>query len=130
MKKLLLLFFAFFVGFINVNAQEYTDIEVKQIFVDGKESESIPKKEDGYIFEKTKCTNNVSGTWDSDSWSLKLSNVTSSFSCKIYFITDNGGASNNPNTGAFISYPVIIILSFGALFLIVKTLKNRKFYKI
>ena len=56
-------------------------------YVDGEYSKSIPGKNDGYIVDKIVCDNDVSASWDNDSWGIVLTNLTKKTKCNIYFET-------------------------------------------
>ena len=76
------------------------DINIVKVYIeqnDGsyKETTSIPKKEELLVFnsEKSSCTNSATPSWNSDKWSLKVNNLTTSGTdCNLYF---KRGASSN-----------------------------------
>ena len=54
-------------------------------YIDGEWSDSIPGKNDGYEVDKIVCDNDAVGTWDSETWSINISNATKKIKCSIYF---------------------------------------------
>lgn len=106
------------------------DIQLQAIYINGKATESFPKKESGLSFEKITCSNDAQASFDSTNWALTIGNLTSASSCKIYFTGDIGESTINPPTGAFIN--VIGALSIIALsvYLIRKVIKKNKFFKL
>ena len=54
-------------------------------YIDGEWSNEIPGKDDGYVVDKIICDNGAVGTWDSDTWSINISNATQKIKCSIYF---------------------------------------------
>ena len=54
-------------------------------YIDGEWSDSIPGKNDGYEVDKIVCDNDAVGTWNSETWSINISNATKKIKCSIYF---------------------------------------------
>ena len=143
MMTLLLVISLILVGKVYA-ATTYSDVVISNIYVDGKEVESVPSKSAGYYFEKVECNNNVTGEWNREDWSLKLNNVREGATCKVYFTSkkenngESGGNSsseaskkyNNPNTGAFLNITLIIMAIALAIVVIIKEIRRRKFFRI
>lgn len=60
-------------------------------------------EKDRYTLQKVECDNGVTGTWNTDKWSLETSTATTNSTCKVYFTYDqklkaeyyvNGNRSN------------------------------------
>ncbi len=67
-----------------VNLKKYS------FYIDDVESESVPTKGSGYIFNKYECTNNAVVSWDNNTWSANVSNIVlKDVSCKLYFIKES-----------------------------------------
>ena len=71
------------------------DVEVAQLptnptFISSEEEQSSIQTENDveklYAFNTYSCTNNVTGTWDDETWSFKHSN-TADATCSLYFVT-------------------------------------------
>ena len=141
----LLLVISLFVT-VKVYAAEatYTDITISNIYVDEKEVDSLPTKAEGLYFEKVECSNGVTGEWNREAWALKLNNVKSGTTCKVYFTSSReksgesgGNASseeskkyNNPNTGVFINVVLILGAIALATVVIVRVMRKRKFFRV
>ena len=72
---------------INGNVQEQGDLYFA-FYVDGNISKTMPKKGEGYFLdkEKTACTNGASVEFDTNEWSIKVVNMTTSKTkCTLYF---------------------------------------------
>ena len=54
-------------------------------YIDGKYSDMIPGKNDGYAVDKIVCDNDASASWDNDSWGIIVTNLTKRTKCNIYF---------------------------------------------
>ena len=54
-------------------------------YIDGKYSNTIPGKNDGYIVDKIVCDNDASASWDNDAWGIALTNLTKRTKCNVYF---------------------------------------------
>jgi len=57
-------------------------------FLNGEAIKTIPKKDDGYVFDaaNSKCTKGASPEFDTASWSIKVNNMTvRNTRCDIYF---------------------------------------------
>ena len=54
-------------------------------YIDGKYSDMIPGKNDGYVVDKIVCDNDASASWDNDSWGIIVTNLTKRTKCNIYF---------------------------------------------
>ncbi len=56
-------------------------------YINGKLSDTLPPSysKDEYEVEKVECDNNISASWNVDTWSLETSNLTSSGTCSVYF---------------------------------------------
>ena len=105
------------------------DIQITNIYIDNKEAKVLPDKSSGYSFKNAKCTNNVEGSWDTEDWSLRLTNVTTATSCQIYF-SSNGKTYSNPVTGFFSNIYVHLLVIAVSLFFIIKYIKSKKFFEI
>ena len=58
-----------------------------EIFVDGKQTDRFPGKDDNYKIDKIVCTNDARAEFDRNNWALNIYNITTDkVSCKIYFI--------------------------------------------
>ena len=74
-------------------------------YIDGKYSNTIPGKNDGYIVDKIVCDNDASASWDNDAWGIALTNLTKRTKCNVYFETKKPSLnetvttamSNNPS---------------------------------
>ena len=56
-------------------------------YIDGKWSNEIPGKNDGYVVDKIVCDNGATGTWNYSKWSIEIENATKKIKCGVYFIT-------------------------------------------
>ena len=55
--------------------------------------DTIPSKEDGYVFKEAVCNDNSTVSFNNSSWSLKVSNMENGrVRCKLYFDIDNAYA--------------------------------------
>lgn len=75
-------------GFIlNINADEKEKaVKVSyRYFINGEESKNMPEEDDGYQFDKYKCTNNVTGRWSEAKWKFTPKQKKSA-SCRLYFV--------------------------------------------
>ena len=54
-------------------------------YIDGKYSDMIPGKNDGYAVDKIVCDNDTSASWDNDSWGIIVTNLTKRTKCNVYF---------------------------------------------
>ncbi len=134
MKKLLLMLLLF-IGFsIRVNAAPTTpDIQINKIYVDNKEVDKSPAKDEGYYFLKTDCTNGVKSTWNNETWELELSNITKSASCSVFFTPSAEEAKKyitNPETGTFINNQIVYFGLLTALVIIIIVIRKKKFYRV
>ena len=76
------------------------DVTIAAI-IDGETSITIPKKEDGYVFESVTCTNGAEAEWNSDTWKITIGSLSKSkTTCTVSFKT----ASKIPPTGNFRDY--------------------------
>lgn len=75
-------------GFVlNINAdekEETTTINYKY-FINGEETKNMPEEEDGYQFDKYKCTNDVTGKWSDAKWKFTPKQKKNA-SCRLYFV--------------------------------------------
>ena len=107
------------------------DISLKAIYVNNKETNEFPSQNAGYEFDKVKCSSEATPTWNNDSWSLEISNLTNLTECSIYFKSEEKEVPyNNPKTGTFINISLIILIIAITILIIRKVRKNNKFYKI
>ncbi len=61
------------------------DIEIAAI-VDGKLSDRIPEKSEGYIVDEVECTNEAEGKWSNEDWELSVKKLTTSgTACSLNF---------------------------------------------
>ena len=134
MKKLLLMLLLFISFSIRVNAAPTTpDIQINKIYVDNKEVDKSPAKDEGYYFLKTDCTNGVKGTWNNETWELELSNITKSVSCSVFFTSSAEEAKKNitnPETGTFINNQIVYFGLLTALVIIIIVIRKKKFYRV
>src|SRR5574344_1697353 len=71
---------------INAKVGDFSSGDVKlAYYVNGESSNTIPSKDSNLYVYKIECTNDAIGKWDSSTWSINISNLSSSTSCKIYF---------------------------------------------
>ena len=56
-------------------------------YIDGKWSNEIPGKNDGYIVDKIVCDNGATGTWDYNDWRIYIDNATKKTKCSLFFVT-------------------------------------------
>ena len=64
------------------------------VYIDGVASDTVPAKGAGYNFDHAECTNSASLTWDNDTWSAKINNLTSTRTkCTLYFAEDRSATS-------------------------------------
>ena len=42
------------------------------VLIDGEKQDTFPEKGSGYIFDSLTCENGTTGTWDSNSWNIKI----------------------------------------------------------
>ena len=54
-------------------------------YIDGKWSNEIPGKDDGYVVDKIVCDNGATGTWDNEEWGINIRNATKKIKCGVYF---------------------------------------------
>ena len=74
-------------GIINSSNRENLTGKNVKIYVDGEEKDSFPGKRDGYAVSEIKCENGATGEWDLNTWSLKISGITTpDISCEVYFV--------------------------------------------
>ena len=68
---------------------KHESILTTEYYVDGNKSDITPEtaKSNNYTVDKVECSNNVTGTWNNDSWTLETSNLTQDSTCKVYFKT-------------------------------------------
>ena len=74
-------------------------------YIDGKYSDMIPGKNDGYAVDKIVCDNDASASWNNDSWGIMVTNLTKRTKCNVYFETKKPpltevittAMSNNPS---------------------------------
>lgn len=91
-------------GIINSSNRENLTGKNVKIYVDGEEKSSFPAKGDGYAVSEIKCENGATGEWDSKTWSLKISGITTTdISCEVYF-TYIGNVRKNLNIENVKSY--------------------------
>ena len=70
------------------------DVTIAAI-IDGEASSTIPRKDDGYVFESVTCTNGAEAEWDSSEWSIKIKNlIKSKTTCTLKF-KSNGISDGN-----------------------------------
>ena len=80
----------------------YGDIVIGA-YIDGKYSNTIPGKNDGYVVKSVSCDNNASAGWNNDSWGIVLTNLIKRTKCNVYFRkptlteTITTAMSNNPS---------------------------------
>ena len=69
-----------------INKKTYlSEDDVIGVYINNELSSDIPSK-DSAIFQKAICDDeNVSATWDSESWGLLLKNLTKKTKCNLYF---------------------------------------------
>ena len=69
-----------------INKKTYlSEDDVIGVYINNELSTDIPSK-DSALFQKAVCDDdNVSATWDSDSWGLLLKNLTKKTKCNLYF---------------------------------------------
>ncbi len=54
--------------------------------IDGTSVDDFPNKEDGYLVKNTVCDNNAIGVFDTENWSLNVTNIQKSHTtCTVYF---------------------------------------------
>ena len=102
------------------------DVKVSNIYINNKEVDSFPKKSSGYKFDKIECTNDVSATFNEESWSVELGDLNSQTECSIYF----NKVHNNPDTGTFINIGLIIIVIVGVVYALYRIKNKNKFFRI
>ncbi len=54
-------------------------------YIDGKYSDMIPGKNDGYAVDKIVCDNDTSASWNNASWGIMVTNLTKRTKCNVYF---------------------------------------------
>ncbi len=89
-------------------------VKLDAIYINGTKTDIFPEANSGANF-------------DSEDWSLTLSNLTSTSSCQIYF---NKAVPTNPATGAFTNVMLILSLIAVSAVAITKIIKKTKFFKI
>ena len=69
-----------------INKKIYlSEDDVIGVYINNELSTDIPSK-DSALFQKAVCDDeNVSATWDSESWGLLLKNLTKKTKCNLYF---------------------------------------------
>ena len=69
-----------------INKKTYlSEDNVIGVYINNELSTAIPSK-DSALFQKAVCDDeNVSATWDSESWGLLLKNLTKKTKCNLYF---------------------------------------------
>lgn len=69
-----------------INKKTYlSEDDVIGVYINNELSSDIPSK-DSALFQKAMCDDeNVSATWDSESWGLLLKNLTKKTKCNLYF---------------------------------------------
>ena len=78
-------------------------------YINGKYSNTIPGKNDGYIVDKIVCDNDASASWDNDAWGIVLTNLTKRTKCNVYFETKKNSVNDvineavNTNSSMFAS---------------------------
>ena len=134
MKKVLFVIFIFIFLTASANAASTTpDIQISNIYVDNNEVEQMPKKNEGYYFKKTECTNGVKGTFDENAWELTLNGISSSSSCKVYFtskIEEKAKNIDNPDTGTFMNIVIILSGILLASSITILAIRKKIFYRI
>ena len=90
------------------------DVKLDAIYINGTKTDIFPEDNSGANF-------------DSEDWSLILSNLTSTLSCQIYF---NKAIPTNTATCAFTNVLLILSLIAVSAFAITKIIKKTKFFKI
>ena len=134
MKKVLFSIFIFIFLTVSANAASATpDIQISNIYVDNNEVEQMPKKNEGYYFKKTECTNGVKGTFDENAWELTLNGISSSSSCKVYFtskIEEKAKNIDNPDTGTFMNIVIILSGILLASSITILAIRKKIFYRI
>ena len=134
MKKVLFAIFIFIFLTVSANAASATpDIQISNIYVDNNEVEQMPKKNEGYYFKKTECTNGVKGTFDENAWELTLNSISSSSSCKVYFtskVEDKAKNIDNPDTGTFMNEIIILSAILLASSITILAIRKKIFYRI
>ena len=55
-------------------------------YIDGKYSDMIPGKNDGYAVDKIVCDNDTSASWNNASWGIMVTNLTKRTKCNVYFV--------------------------------------------
>ena len=134
MKKVLFVIFIFIFLTASANAASTTpDIQISNIYVDNNEVEQMPKKNEGYYFKKTECSNGVKGTFDENNWELTLNGISSTASCKVYFtskVEDKAKNIDNPDTGTFMNKIIILSAILLASSITILAIRKKKFYRI
>ena len=52
---------------------EFTTKDIQlAVLIDGEKQDTFPEKSSGYIFDSLTCENGTTGTWDSNSWNIKI----------------------------------------------------------
>lgn len=59
------------------------------VYLDNELQESIPRKGEAVI-SKIICDNDVNASWNNDTWSLEVANLSSKTKCNLYFISYSG----------------------------------------
>src|SRR5574344_1212782 len=71
---------------INAKVGDFSSGDDKLVYyIDDVSSSTIPAKGSNYVLYKIECSNDAVGKWDSFTWSINISNLSTSTSCKLYF---------------------------------------------
>ena len=103
------------------------DVVLYSIYVDGTAQEKFPKKDSGVKFNTISCSNGIPATFDEDSWSITMGEMTDTSSCKIYFSRES---TINPATGTFINILLILMFALVSVYVIRRIIKKNKFYRV
>ncbi len=70
---------------LNGKVEDFSyDVSLVGYIYDGEKHDVPPSKENNYIVSDVKC-DNATGTWNNESWSLSVSDITGKVKCKISF---------------------------------------------
>lgn len=70
---------------LNGKVEDFSyDVSLVGYIYDGEKHDAPPSKNDDYIVSDVKC-DNATGTWNNESWSLSVSDITGKVKCKISF---------------------------------------------
>lgn len=80
------------------SVKDNTGTSTIEIYLNNKLIDEIPDKTEKYILEDIFCTNDAKATFDTDSWKLTISDIsTVNTVCKLYFTSDPLGTVLNRN---------------------------------